>query len=230
MRSTTTATRTSTWTSALAGAVLILALLATIRAEAETPPSVDDPELARGPYASMHMLFTKTILGIKVANVDMRVDRPTQARLADLARNHGYAPELAARLALASFSAGHAVVQMQFLRDIPFNRWLGVVRDSVAEARKAGLITPAVEQRVSELLPRWFAPIADRGYKKGDRLIYAVRPDGLRSVVVSPDGQTLVDRTEAGPDGRRVVLGSYFASGSEFREPMLRSLFTPAPP
>jgi hypothetical protein len=221
---------TSTRISTLAGAVLLLALLAASRAWAETPPSVDDPELARGPYAAMHMLFTKTILGIKVATVDMRVDRPTQAHLAEVARNQGYSPDIAPQLALASFNAGRAVVQMQFLRDIPFKRWLGVVRDSVAEARKAGLITRDVEQRVSELLPQWFAPVADRGYKKGDRLIYAVRPDALRSVVVSPEGQTLVDRTEAGPDGRRVVLGSYFASGSEFREPMLRSLFAPAPP
>ncbi len=222
---------TSTQKLKLGAAFLLLVVLPGIRAHAEPLPSVDDPELARGPYASMHMLFTKTLLSIKVATIDARFDRRAQARFAELARNQAtYSSQIAPQLALAAFDSGRAVVQMQFLRDIPFKRWLGVVRDSVAEARKAGLITTEVEQRVSQSLPQWFAALADRGYKKGDRIIYAVRPDAVRSVVVSPEGQTLVDRTEPGTDGRRVVLGSYFASGSEYREPLLRSLFTPAAP
>jgi hypothetical protein len=35
----------------------------------------------------------------------------------------------------------------------------------------------------------------------------------------------LVDRVDPGPPGRRVVMGSYFATGSEFREPLLKSMF-----
>ena len=50
-------------------------------------------------------------------------------------------------------------------------------------------------------------------------------PDSVRSVVVSKGGQVYVDRVDPGHEGRRVVLGSYFATGSEFREPLLKSMF-----
>jgi len=33
-----------------------------------------------------------------------------------------------------------------------------------------------------------------------------------------------VDRVDKGHDGRRVVISSYFAPKSEFREPLVRSL------
>ena len=90
---------------------------------------------------------------------------------------------------------------MQFKRDIPLNRWIGVVKDNLEQARKAGLITRDVEQRVGDSLPQWFGALKDRGYEKGDRLIYAVMPDAVRSVVVSTGGQVLVDRVEPGHEG-----------------------------
>ena len=93
------------------------------------------------------------------------------------------------------------------------------------QARKAGLITKDVEQRVGGALADWFGALKDRGYEKDDRLIYAVMPDSVRSVVVFKSGQVFVDRVDTGHEGCRVVLGSYFATGSEFREPLLKSMF-----
>ena len=108
------------------------------------------------------------------------------------------------------------------------DRWIGVVKDSLEEARKAGLITSDVEKTVGDSLAGWFGALKDRGYEKDDRLIYAVMPDSVRSVVVSKGGQVLVDRVDPGHPGRRVVMGSYFATGSEFREPLLKSMFESA--
>jgi hypothetical protein len=191
-------------------------------------PSLDAPDLAKGPYSSMHMLLQKTILNVNVATIDVRFDKPAQTRLAELARGKTYSDGLGHQLALAAIASQRAVVQMQFKRDIPLNRWIGVVKDNLEQARKAGLITREVEQQVGQSLSQWFGALKDRGYEKGDRLIYSVMPDGVRSVVVSTGGQVLVDRMDAGAGAARVVLGSYFATGSEFREPLLRSLFEPA--
>jgi len=69
-----------------------------------------------------------------------------------------------------------------------------------------------------------FASLKDRGYQKGDRLIYAVSPAGTRSMVISASGQVLVDRTDTEPSARRIVLAGYFAPKSDFREPLLRYL------
>ena len=186
-------------------------------------PSLDGPNLARGPWSSMHMLLQKLVFN--VADVDERFDSQTQSRFSQLASGKVYSPDLGHQLALAAIDAKHAVVQMQFKRYVPLNRGIGVVKDNLEQARKAGLITRDIEQRVGDSLPQWFGALKDRGYEKGDRLIYAVTPDALRSVVVSTGGQVLVDRTDAGHEGRRVVLGSFFATGSEFREPLLKSLF-----
>jgi hypothetical protein len=207
-----------------AGALLAVVSIAAPSLAEGPLPSVDAADLAQGPYSSMHMLLQKTILHINVANIDVRVDKKTQARFAELARNQPYTETLEQQLAQAALGAERAVVQMQFVRDVPLNRWMGVVRDNLELARSAGLITRELEQTVSQGLPRWFASLQDRGYEKGDRLIYSVLPDGLRTVVVSTRGQVFVDMTEREAGGRRVVLASYFAPKSDFREPLLRSL------
>jgi hypothetical protein len=206
---------------------LLVALLAGLPAgplRADPLPALDSPELAQGPYASMHMLLQKTLLKINVATIDVRVDRQAQGRLAELARDKSYSYALDAQLAPIAIGASRAVVQMQFVRDIPLNRWMGVVRDNLEQAREAGLISREIEQRVGQGIPAWFASLKDRGYQKGDRLIYAVSPDALRTVVVSAGGQVLLDMVERDPGVRRVVLASYFAPKSDSREPLLRSL------
>jgi hypothetical protein len=217
--------RTTPKSIAVAAGIAALLLAPALGATAGGVPSLDSPELAQGPYSSMHMLLQKTVLKINVANIDVRFDRPTQGKLAELARDKPYSYGLDAQLAQVAIAAPHAVVQMQFVRDIPLNRWIGVVRDNLELAREAGLIGRDIEQKVSNGIPQWFAPLADRGYRKNDRLIYAVTPDTLRTVVLSEGGQVLLDMTEREAGSRRVVLASYFAPKSDTRESLIRSLW-----
>ena len=220
--------RRSTPTLFAASAALLATLIAGASLAAPLPV-LEGGDLGQGPYAAMHMLLQKTVLNIKVATIDVRFDKGTQGRFAQLAGGKSYAPDLGHQLALAAIDARHAVVVMQFQRDIPLNRWIGVVKDNLEQARKAGLITREVEQRVGNSLAEWFGALKDRGYEKGDRLMYAVTPDGVRSLVASAGGKVFVDRVDKGHDGRRVVISSYFAPGSEFREPLLRSLVEQKP-
>jgi hypothetical protein len=48
-------------------------------------------------------------------------------------------------------------------------------------------------------------------------------------VVVSTGGQVLIDLVDREQGPRRVVLPSYFAPKSDFREPLLRSLVDAKP-
>jgi hypothetical protein len=172
----------------------------------------------------MRMTLQKTILKINVATLDVRFDKTAQGRFAQLARGKPYSGALAQQLAEVAIGAGHAVVQMRFMRDVSLDRWMGVVRENLDQARAAGLITAEIVQKVSQGLPQWFGALRERGYKKGDRLLYAVAPDSLRTVVVAADGPVLVDRMDRELGTRKVVLASYFAPGSDFRELLLRSL------
>jgi hypothetical protein len=205
---------------ALAGALALLA-----GAAVAAVPALDAPDLAQGPFSSMKMTLKKTILRINVANIDVRFDKATQAHFAALASGKSYSKDLAAELAKAAIDAGHAVVQMQFNHDVSLDRWMGVVKDNLEQARSAGLISKDLEQQVGQGLPQWFSPLKERGYEKGDRLLYEVRPDALHTAVVSKDGKVLLDRVDHEAGVRRVVLPSYFAPDSDFREPLLKSLF-----
>jgi hypothetical protein len=189
------------------------------------PPSLESSDLAQGPYAYMHMLLQKTLFRINIATIEVRVDKPTQARLAALASGKSYSDGLAEQLAEATIGAVRAVVQMKFKRDVSLDRWMGVVRENLGQARQAGLIDVGLEQKVSQGLPNWFSVLKSRGYEKSDRLIYEVSPDSLRTVVVSAGGQVLLDRLDREQGVRRVVLASYFAAKSDFREPLVRSLW-----
>jgi len=204
---------------------LSVALIAGVARSGAPVPSVDAADLGQGPYSSMHMLLQKTVLKINVAHIDVRVDKATQAKLTGIAGGKPYSNTLDYQVAHTVMAAPRAVVQMKFVRDIPFTRWVDVVKENLEQAREAGLISREVEQRVGSNLPLWFAAIKDRGYQKGDRLIYAPAPDGLRTVVVALNGQVLIDRFDAGAEPGHVVLASYFTPKSDFREPLIRSLF-----
>ncbi len=215
--------------SLLFRAWLLLTLLAGSLFAGASVPSLDSKELAQGPYSLMHMLFEKTVLKIDVATIDVRFNKRAQSRFAELARGKPYSDATADQIARVAIEADQAVVQMRFLRSVSLGKWIDVVRENLGQARAAGLIDAKLEQRVSRGLPEWFAALSKRGYKEGDRLLYAVTPDSLRTAVVASDGQVLIDKVDREKGSQRVVLASYFAPGGDFRQPLIRSLWESKP-
>jgi hypothetical protein len=212
---------------ALAGALASMAPNAHEAAAGAPLPSLTSEELAQGPYSSMHMLLEKTIFKVDVLTVDVRFSKPIQSRLTELVKGKSYSDALGNQVANVAIGADDALVQLKFLRDVSLDQWMDGVRENLQQARDAGLITPKVQQRVSQGLPNWFAALRERGYKKGDRLLYRVRPDSLRTVVVATDGKVFVDQMDHDQTATRVVMASYFAPKSDFRELLLKSLFKP---
>jgi hypothetical protein len=198
-------------------------------ASADAPPSRTSQEWARGPYSAMHMLLEKTIFDVDILTVDVRVGRLVHRRLVEvIGTNQQYSEPLGERLAKVALDADDALVEVGYLRDISFTQWLEGVIENLERAEAASLITREISQRVQERLPVAFAAITDRGYELGDRLLYRVRADSVRTVVVNEKGKIYVDTTDAGKDARRIVMASYFAPRNDFREPLLRSLFAEA--
>jgi hypothetical protein len=190
------------------------------------PPSLDGPEWARGPHSAMHMLLEKTLLGVDVLTVDVRVGKPVHRRFVEvIGNNKRYSEKLGADLAAVALEADEALVQVRYLRKVSFAQWLEGVTENLDRAEAAKLITPEMKRRVLGRLPLIFASLKERGYENGDRLLYRVRPSAVRMVVVSEKGTVYVDRTDAGKDPPRIVMASYFAPEGDFREPLLRSLF-----
>lgn len=204
---------------------LVLASLCSGSLMAADPlPSLNAKDLAQGPYSAMRMLLEKTILKVDVLTLDMRFNKSTQDRFAELVKGKTYSRDLEKKIAEVAINSDRAVVQLKFERDVPLEKWMDVAKENMDQAKRAGLISAQLQQRVSDSIPKTFAPVQERGFVKGDRIIYDVRPGALRTVVITTDGKVPVDKTSTDADVPKVVLSSYFAPESEFRELLIRSL------
>jgi len=207
----------------VAFAACALLLTSGIRvAAADSVPSLG--ELANGPFSHMQMLLEKTVLNVDVARIEVAVDKPTQEKLAAARAGKAYSPALEAELARIVLSADEAIVQMKFVRDVSLNQWIDGVRESLQKAVAAGLLAPALQKQVSDGLPTWFKAAEPRGLKTGDRVIYRIKANSLRSLIVQSDGKVVVDRTDEGASIADMTLASYFAPGTDYRALLLQSL------
>lgn len=211
----------SIWrTTALAGALssaLALSAFAQV-------PSLTSAELGQGPFSSMRMLLEKTFLKIDVAWIDVRVSKRVQAELARIAKGRAYSDAVETELAKVIIEADHAVVQLAFVRDVPLERWIDGVRESLDKAVRARLVSAELSRKVGDGLPQWFKAVEADGFHEGDRVLYEARPGVLRTVAVTRAGRVLVERTDKDPASSRVLLASFFAPGTDYRSLLLTSL------
>jgi hypothetical protein len=185
-------------------------------------------DLATGPYARMHMLLEKTIFSVDVLTVDIRVDEPTRQEFARIAKGRAYSDNLADQIARTAVQAEQVFVSARFERDVSLNRWVEGVRESLEKAHQSGVIDRELYRHTSDRLPEWFSAIARRGFRTGDRILYRTYPDRMRTMLIGSDGKVFVDQTDRGSGPRRALLGGYFAPGTDFREPLIRSLLSPS--
>jgi hypothetical protein len=209
----------------LLGVVLLASLaLSPVLQDPAPMPDLSTSYLAEGPYARMHMLLEKTIFRLDVLTAEMRFGAGTREKLERVAAGREYSEQLAGEVTAAALEADHAIVTVEFERDVGLHRWIDGVRSGVWLAAKSGLITQETSDQVSGDLPRWFAPVAARGFEKGDRIIYRIYPDRVRTLVVSDDGRVFVDHVDKGASNGRTVLAGFMAPGTEFRKPLVKSL------
>lgn len=190
---------------------------------AAQPSPVDTTGL--GSEAGMHMLLEKTIFQVDVLTLDIRFGAEASARLDSLVAGRAYSGGLADSVAAIALDARDVWAHIVFKRNVSLNQFLGGVRRNLDRARKDGIVSPAEYETISDGLPLWYAFLDDRGIHSGDEMFYRIRGDTLRTVFRSVEGEILLDQVDIGPERRLSVLGGYFASKSDFRERLVRSLF-----
>jgi hypothetical protein len=196
-------------------AVLLAAMLA---ASAEGAPPATDR------YGHMHMKYERTFLGVDVANVDVTFDQATREKFAALAAGQTYSDQLAERMARTALEAQAVSVQVQFLRNASLKEFLDAAHKNLERARDAGYISPTTFATSWANVQRDFAALGNRGFKKGDRLIYRATPGSLRTTVVAGD-RVLLDVTSPGEDPRRAMIASYYAPRTDFRAGLIKNVF-----
>jgi hypothetical protein len=175
------------------------------------------------PSLTARTLMEKTIFKVDVLTLELWLGPETVDRLAPLLplAADDQAREEAARIALDSRDAWAELI---FRRGVSLDQFLGGIDENMRRARDAGLVTPEGYERVAADLPVSYAPLAADGITEGDRILYRVRGDTLRTVYQRGDGELVVDQTHVGPERRLSLLGSFFVEGSDFRKGLVGSL------
>ncbi|MGH7546504.1 MAG: hypothetical protein ACREKI_10010, partial [Gemmatimonadota bacterium] len=176
-------------------ALRFAAVWAAAFATQDLAPPLDTASLAEGPYARMHMLWEKTLLKVDVLTLDVRVGPETEERLRAIAAGRADSRARADSLAAAAIDARDAFISIRFERDVSLGQFLDGVRDNLRHARDAGIIDAAAYDTITAGLPRWFGFLAERGIRDGDRILYRIRGDTLRTVYVAREGGVRLDQT-----------------------------------
>ncbi len=198
------------------------------QSESAAPPSsvpIDTASLGHGPYSRMTTLLEKTIFKVDVLTLEVRLGVEDTRRVESLASGRQYSKPLADSIAQVAIHSQDAWAQIEFVRGASLEQFLDGIDDNLKKARDAGIIDRAAYAMVSEGLPRWFGFLAERRVQKGDRIVYRIAGDRLRTQYWAASGELLLDQVDAGPERRLAVLGSYFVRGSDFREGLIKSLF-----
>lgn len=187
---------------------------------------LDTATLAEGPYARMEMLLERTIFRVNVLTLTVRLGPDDAARIRALATGRARSPAIEDSIARTAARSTNAFARIEFRRTISLGQFVGAVRSNLRKAVADDYLSETDGRRIGDALPRWFSFLEERKIHAGDRILYRIRGDTLRTVFLSADGDVLLDQTDVGPERRLAVLGSYFAEGSDFRRGLLRSLFS----
>lgn len=189
-------------------------------------PALDTASLGSGPYAEMAMVYERGFLFIRVDVLSLRIryGDPTAARLRQIGESDLPEPTRRDSAARVAAEATDAFARIRFLRGVTREQFLEATRENLERASEEGFVDPQSASRIAEDLPGWFAFLRDRDILEGDRLLYRIRGDTLRTLFIGGDGGALLDQTDVGPERRRAVLGGYLAPGTDFREGLLDSL------
>lgn len=192
-------------------------------------PPLDTASLAAGPHATLSTLYERTIFRVDVVRVRVRFGPETAGRLRELVGGRDRTEALADSAARVAIRSRDAFAQVRFERDVSLEDYLEATRENMERTREAGILTAEEVASVSRGMPEWYAPLRDRGMKEGDRLLYRIRGDTLRTVFLRREGEVAFDLVHRGPERRLAVLGGFLAPEADFRDGLLDALFEAGP-
>lgn len=104
------------------------------------------------------------------------------------------------------------------------DRFLKGSRKSLERARDSNAITEAELEDIWTFVSDKLSPLEERGLFEGDRVTYRVDGNVVRTVVVSREGERLLDFTHDSDARARGIRGSFFGAKSKFRDKLIRSV------
>ena len=207
--------------------LLPLGATAQVGSLAETSFSPWIARLSAAPYATMGSKLEKTLFKVDVLTLTLRVDGTTADRIGETVSNADkYDDDLEDPIAEAAIQAPEAVAEIEFLRGVRLDQFLGGIEDDMRRAVDVGWLRPDTFAMLRDSLPVWFGFLEERKIHDGDRLQYHIRGNTLRTVYWGvTENEVLLDQTDVGRQNVLALLGAYFAPRSSFRRELVQSLW-----
>jgi hypothetical protein len=202
---------------------LVLLAVCTMVAPSLAATAGPPPRPAAQPSVEMSMLLEKTIFQVDVLTLDLWLG-PDTARLLESWLPLTDDRAAADSVAVIALHSRDAWATIEFQRNVGLDQFLDGIDENMRRARDAGHLTAEGYAVVATGLPRYFAPLSERGIEDRDRLFYRISGDTLRTVFQQHDGRVVIDQVDVGPERRLSLLGSFFVAGSGFRSGLLASL------
>ena len=180
--------------------------------------------VGEGAFAKLAFKFEVTFMKIDVADIEARVAPATAAALSDLVQEGRLDKESRNEAANLLLAADTVAFRFVFLRDGGLDRFLDGTRQNLEAGRNAGLLSSWEYTTIWDGFQRTMVPLNERGALAGDQLLYRVEPGKVRIMYLGVDGDPLIDTFHAGDFWARGIKGSFFSSGSRFRDELIRSL------
>lgn len=183
-------------------------------------------ELHSAAPAHMSMTYEKGFLFVQVdvLDLDIRLGQESGEVIRELASRRKIDSAIADSIATLAIGSRDALITITFLRNIGLDRFISEARKTTRRVWERGIIDKEEYDRVDRDLPSWYRSLEERGIRKGDRMFYRIQDDRLHTVFQDEAGHLFVDQVDEGSGPRRSVLGGYFVDGSDFRDPLIRSL------
>ena len=180
------------------------------------------------PFSRMSMRLAKSLLFVRVDVLDLEVHfgLETAERLQTIASGRGLTAPLESSIADIATHSRDAYIRLRFLRDIDLDRFIKGARENTKKVYEANVIKRSTYEEIVRELPIWYSKLQGRGIRKDDLMLYRVAGNGLRTIYRGSDGKVYLDLEGQGEERRLAILGSYFVPKSEFREDLIRSLFS----
>jgi hypothetical protein len=172
----------------------------------------------------MKTLLEKTVFDVNVLTLEVKLDPKTAGRMEKVVADNAASKTLADEVTRVVLTCDQAWVRMTFHRGASQKQFLNGILGNMKKALAAGIISKDHYESTAEDLPKWYEFLADRGVKKGDRVLYWIHDDRLETAYRGVEGKVYLDMDEVDPHARAGVLGAFFAPGSDFRKGLVRSL------
>jgi len=208
---------------------MLVAYVLLIAAFLDAPSTSREPTVALNPvpYGTMHFLLEKTVLKIDAARMHIVVGSVTAERIESAIAGNEYDKKLRDRVADTLMQTQNADIHLTFLVSAGENRFFDGSKKSTKRMVKAGVISEEFGAQMQSERKFRYSFLVDRGLKDGDQLFYVLRGDTVSVRCLDAAGTELMNDSNVGAQRRIALLGSYFVSGSDFRDGLIRSLFEP---